>query len=266
MPVEQDFIAYHQSIGAELKNSKNRVRNLIGDVHWLTDGEHKEGILRKVISTFAPEIMRIGKGFVCYPNPAPGVRKASTQIDILITSKGFPTLFKDFDLHFVTPDAVEAIIEVKTKSTRGHAFEETLLKLSDECKRIRASSCQRKKCWSGLFVYDSEIDDFNYILETIQQVCNGDIERTINCVAIGTNCFVRFWENGHATSSPERVPMWHLYELNDLAQNYLISNLISHLSPQFEDNAEDAWFPVPNTKEAHRRLYSKLYEPLVRPF
>ena len=55
--IQQDFVGYHKSIGDVLKNSEKRVRNLIGSSHWLTDGEHKESILRKVITEFSPEIL-----------------------------------------------------------------------------------------------------------------------------------------------------------------------------------------------------------------
>jgi len=111
MAIEQNFLTYQKSIGEALKIEQNRIRDLIGSSHWLTDGEHKESILRKVLKNFLPEIYRVGTGFVCYPNIEEGGANSS-QIDILITSKDFPTLYKSGELHFVTPECVNAIVEV----------------------------------------------------------------------------------------------------------------------------------------------------------
>ena len=115
MITKQDFIAYQESITGELRVTKNRVRNLIGQAHWQTDGEHKETILRQVLSAHLPESVRVGKGFICYPEQYCGHRKASYQIDILITNKNYPTLMKEGDLVLVTAETVEAIIEVKSR-------------------------------------------------------------------------------------------------------------------------------------------------------
>jgi len=42
-----DFSGYLGSWAAELGARQNRVRMLIGDAHWLSDGHHKEAILRE---------------------------------------------------------------------------------------------------------------------------------------------------------------------------------------------------------------------------
>ena len=44
--VKQDFKKFYESLNNELIAIKDRVRNLIGDVHWGADGEHKEAILK----------------------------------------------------------------------------------------------------------------------------------------------------------------------------------------------------------------------------
>lgn len=125
MPIKQDFKAYGESITQELNSTKNKIRNLIGDKHWQTDGEHKEEILRNVLRTHLPEIVRVGKGFVCFPPSITNFvsRKftSSHQIDILITSKESPALYKERDLVLVTADAAKAIIEVKTKLKKSES-------------------------------------------------------------------------------------------------------------------------------------------------
>jgi hypothetical protein len=109
MPNRVDSLAYHESISLEMQSTQNRIRNLIGSDHWLTDGEHKEAVLRKALRTHLPEIFHVGRGFICYRE------KSSGQLDILIIDKTSPTLFKDGELILTTPDTVSAIIEVKTR-------------------------------------------------------------------------------------------------------------------------------------------------------
>lgn len=259
MTIQQDFISYHKSIGEVLKNSENRIRNLIGRSHWLTDGEHKESILRKVISDFAPEIYRIGSGFICYPSSSDN----STQIDILVTSKMNPTLYKSGELHFVTPDCANAIVEVKTKLTNGDSLTGVIRGLSEQVRRIRTSNTN---CWAGLFIYEAgRLTDEN-VLEALQTVVNNDPLGAINCVAIGENKFVRYWATGHSQSQLPQEPVWHAYELNSLSQPYFISNLISHLSPSFTEDHAEAWFPISESKEIHKTKYATLTGNEVRDF
>jgi hypothetical protein len=258
MSIQQDFLSYHKSIGQELKSSEKRIRDLIGSSHWLTDGEHKESILRKVISGFAPEIYKVGTGFVCYPGVADGNQNSSGQLDILITSKVNPTLYKSGELHFVTPDCANAIIEVKTKITNGEKLREVLTKLSNDIKSIRNNSENSLACWAGLFIYNIDRLTDGKVLEMLQSVTNGDPMGVVNCIAIGASKFVRFWEHGHSTSSLGNDPIWHSYNLKNLSHAYFVSNLISHLSPSFDDISTEAWFPVTGTKEIYRSLYAKL--------
>lgn len=71
---DPDFRSFHRSIVNEMDAMKNRVRHLIQDRHWLTDGEFKETILRSVIRRHLPDSMIIGRGFVV------GRNRVSTQI------------------------------------------------------------------------------------------------------------------------------------------------------------------------------------------
>lgn len=259
MAIQQDFISYHKSIGEVLKSSENRIRNLIGRSHWLTDGEHKESILRKVISDFAPEIFRIGSGFVCYPSSSAN----STQIDILVTSKMNPTLYKSGELHFVTPDCANAIIEVKTKLTNGDSLTSVIRGLSEQIRLIRISN---PDCWAGLFIYETgRLTDEN-VLDTLQTVTASDPLGVINCVAIGEDKFVRYWESGHSQSQLPQESVWHAYVLTGLSQPYFISNLISHLSPNLTGDNAEAWFPIAGSKEVHKTKYAMLAGTGVRDF
>ncbi len=264
MPIEQDLLAYHRSIGDELNISERRVRNLIGSSHWATDGEHKESILRKVISEFCPEIYRIGTGFVCYPAAEEESDKSSTQLDILITSKSNPTLYKSGELHFVTPECANAIVEVKSSLNSSTDFRNALSKLADDVSKVRGYN---RDCWAGLFVYNTNMrDPGQTILGILQDISNDNILRAINCVCVGKSMFVRFWGNGHVDSELTQQPIWHSYQLTNLAQAYFINNIVSHLSATSSEHTSSALFPIEGTKEIHRVSYVYFSEGNVENF
>ena len=255
MRIAQDFLAYRETISHELQMEKNRIRQLIGSAHWLTDGEHKESVLRRVMRNHTPDIFRIGRGFVCYP----GDGDSSNQIDILVTPITALTLYREDDLVFVTADAAKAIIEVKTKFNRGEKFEEAVLKFTDNLERIRTKTSRHEECWGGLFIYeDSNRLPDDYILEVLQRACRKKPSRAINCISVGPDIFIRFWPSGHPDSSPQRAPMWHSYQIDNLAQPYFIGNAIVNISPHVSDDVIHSWFPIPGTKETQRRYYAKL--------
>ena len=53
-----------ESWSGELSARANRIRLLIGDAHWLSDGMHKEQILEDFIATRLPDGMGTGHGFL----------------------------------------------------------------------------------------------------------------------------------------------------------------------------------------------------------
>ncbi|WP_121640590.1 hypothetical protein [Virgibacillus sp. Bac330] len=57
-----DLIKYYKSIGEEMWILKNRIRNIMENPHWLSDGEWKESVLRTIIKRHAPEDIKVGRG------------------------------------------------------------------------------------------------------------------------------------------------------------------------------------------------------------
>lgn len=252
MPTQTDFLEYHKSIARELNATKDRVRHLIGGAHWQTDGEHKEAVLRKVLRSHLPESVRIGKGFVCFQNDA------SSQIDVLITANDKPTLFKDGELALVTPDAVQAIIEVKTSLTSRSELRDALTKLADNVALIR--SAHHIGCLAGLFVFDERADrsvSDRAVLEELQSIVNEQQYRLINWIALGPNRFFRYWDRGSEVSSICLSSVWHSYELPDgLAHAYFLSNVAWDVTRErglVDHHMQYAWFPVEGGKELFRR-------------
>lgn len=267
MTIRQDFLSYQESINKELQIAKDRVRNLIGERHWQTDGEHKEEIVRSVLRVHLPETLRIGKGFVCFPpsnyhSPA-SEGSSSGQIDILITSKHAPTLYKQDDLVFVTADTVRAIIEVKTELKLGNGKQsarQVLKKLADEARRIRKRTGTEKKFWVGLFVYNKGKISFSHLLDAMSSAAHGDPDRVINFVCLGPNTFVRYWEDGKVVNGPVNGPVWHLYDLKNLAATYFINNFVFEVSSRIPYDQQRAWFPIRGTKEKRLKEWMPLHQ------
>lgn len=152
--IDKDICRYWESIAEELEAAKSRVRNLIGSAHWLTDGTHKEILLRSVLRRHLPEELSVCTGFV-YKNA-----EISSQIDILVIRKSGYTLFKEGDLVIVTPHAVKAIIEVKTTLDGPSKMKEVLAKLARNTEVAEQELVQdRGQIWSGLFIYEQDAND-----------------------------------------------------------------------------------------------------------
>ncbi len=80
--------------------------------HFQTDGEYKEAALRTVLRRHLPLSLIVGRGFVVTPHDS------SSQLDLLIVDGSKPTLFRDGDLVFVTPDCVRPLSRSKPRFLR----------------------------------------------------------------------------------------------------------------------------------------------------
>jgi len=257
MPMQRDFKKYHKSIASELRAVKDRIRNLIGDRHWQSDGEHKEAVLRRVLRTHLAQSLEVGGGFVCAEHGT------STQVDILITRRNKPTLFREGETLLVTPDSVACLIEVKTRIDGN--LESVFSKLADNAELVRKSN---PACVVGLFVFES-LNGNNIhakLLEHIQRTSRGNKDRVVNWVSVGPDVFVRYWEDGSAIDSPVNGAVWHSYELNNLSHAYFVSNVVWDTCSDPDPQMQYAWFPVEGGKERLRRCYIPLSGDEVKRF
>lgn len=253
---QPDYNKYHLSVTDELYSIKDRIRNLVS--HWGVDGESKEVALRSVLRRHLPESVIVGRGFIVGPY------SSSTQIDVLIVHASKPTLFKDGDLLIVTPDAVVAAIEVKTRLRTENEFKNTISKLlaiEEMCRDIT----MRDSVWTGLFIFDGETAQ----QESILRACSASYKKTkrvVNCVSCGRKVFIRYWNRGADVNSDERGAVWHSYELPDVAPSYFVGNLVDWIAAVDNSTASFAWFPVLGGKEMHRKFYLPVGEDDAKPF
>lgn len=256
--MQRDFKKYHKSIASEMREVKDRIRNLIGARHWQSDGEHKEAVLRRVLRSHLAQSLEVGRGFVCAEHAT------STQIDILITQRNKPTLFREGETLLVTPDAVACLIEVKTGIDDN--LENVLSKLADNAEMVRESN---PACVVGLFVFESisRNDVHAFLLEYVQKASRKSKDRVVNWISVGPDIFVRYWkEGGSGVRSPVNEPVWHSYELKDLSHAYFVSNVVWDTCPDVDRRMQYAWFPIEGGKERFRRCYIPLSGGDVRRF
>src|SRR5207302_9189399 len=117
-----DTNAYFRSLTAEITALKDRIRNFIGEAHWLSDGLWKESVIRAILRRYWPGAAGVGTGFVI-TDMGP-----TSQIDILIYDLTIPVLFRDGDFVIVTADATLGLIEVKTKIQKSE--------IEERCRKI----------------------------------------------------------------------------------------------------------------------------------
>mgnify|MGYP000076328768 FL=1 len=225
-----DLINYYKSIGEEICSVKNRIRFLMNNPHYPTDGELKESILRHVIRRYTPENIKIARGFIH------NGERCSTQIDILVYDSKYPVLFKEGDLVFVTPDSVRAVIEVKTRQSIPN-LEKTLSTLNEIAQIIADINC-----FIGLFSYDYEREYCRDLIERVSEITNVGGKSYINHLVLGKNYFMKYWTNDPVTN--EECSKWHFYKLKDLSYAYFINNLLDYISNGTVSINHRAWFPL----------------------
>jgi hypothetical protein len=243
---------HFKSLSTEFRAVKDRVRNLIGNSHWQSDGEWKESVLRSVLSRHLPANVLPRTGF------AANRSGRSKQIDILLCDYQKPTLFQDGDFAVTTPDAVRGIIEVKTKVRSITKLKEALGQLEASASFVRSETGVtglHNSLFVGLFAYETEISDASHqaVVDLLAERSQGRPNRIVNHLCLGSSLLVRFRPTSPDGEQDYRT--WHSYEMNHLAPGYFVSNLVSTVSPASVGMNMHSWFPA-SGKEVHKTCTS----------
>ena len=228
MEIEQFF----QSLTSELEALKDRVRQLIDDRHWQTDGEWKESVIRHVLRRHLPASVEVGRGFVI------AAESASHQIDILLSDSTKPVLFRDGDLAFVTPDAVLGIIEVKTRATPS-AVSEAATKLAEDMLLVRRHPNSRAFC--AFFAFEDAGGESGDYLRAVAEAAPR-WECRLDFVCLGNSRFLRYW-HFNPENTKRMYEGWRFYTLPNRAPGYFVHNVIDAISPESVFSNKDVWFP-----------------------
>jgi hypothetical protein len=214
-----DLDGYYASLSAEMMAVKDRIRQLIGPVHWPTDGEHKETILRQAIRRIAPRNMVVGKGFIVSPE------YTSSQIDVLVYDDRYPVHYQDGDLFMIPPAACRAVIEVKSALHNMAQFRETAQKQVAILQGLRQAGVTRD-VFSGLLYYENNVrSSGGRIGRCLAELAGGDPRLALNHVALGTDTLFKFWE-AHPRRGVEQYNHWHEYNMPDRSFGYFLYNLV----------------------------------------
>lgn len=140
------------SISSELDSQSNRVRDLIGDKHWLSDGHHKEFLLLSLLRRHLPASTMASRGFVISP-VVPTL--CSTEQDILIIDTTYEApLFQQGDLAICFPRMVLAAISVKTRFTRREILDS--IDGLNSVRNIARDAPDQRSVWCGAFFFGTD--------------------------------------------------------------------------------------------------------------
>lgn len=250
-----DLLDFYKSIGSELTAVKNRVRHLIGRRHWGKEGEYKEAILRNVIRRFLPKNYSIGTGFVAAHDGE--INYITSQIDIIIYDNTNPTLFQEGDFIIVTPQAVRAVIEVKTQ-IYSSKFEKIVRRIIEDARLIRHNQGKIYECnpvgipeekpqglFIGLFSYGTT-KKVNFLYETIKEIGIKEKNKNIklpleryfiNNIVLSSDYYISFKEH------KESDYMLTLYNMKNLSYPNFITNILRNLSFLPVYMAPGVWVP-----------------------
>jgi hypothetical protein len=227
-----DVERYLRSFGQEVTSLQQRVRYILADAHWQTDGEWKESVVRQVLRRYLPTAIQVSRGFVVTSDAA------TTQIDILVHDASKPVLFKDGDFVFVTPDAVLGLIEIKARV--GHSrFREAVDKLDRNAKLVRLHPNIR--AFVPFFAFETEGE---FSASWLADVANAapTWNHRLNFAAVGESGFIRYWHEDPA-NPPRSYESWHAYALPGLAAGYFVHNAADAVSPDSVLRNNDVWYP-----------------------
>lgn len=258
MPIEQNLPKYFKSFNDELNVVKDRVRSIIGNRHWASDGSHKEVILQDVIRRFLPSKFEITSGFIISDDG----NTVSKQLDIIIYENCSPVFFKSANFVIIPKNYVKAVIEVKTNINNGDQFKNSLENLLEVQKILLKGS---DEIYTGLFSYDYtsiEEKDGNIIAEEIFTKISGfynEVVQDVNNVeflkkfALTSLCINGHIYGLHWNGPEQENPRFGIYETKENSFNFFISNLLNTLDNK---NSGRLWYP--SSKQAQNKKLERL--------
>jgi hypothetical protein len=141
-----------RSLADELNAQSNRVRDLIGDRHWSSDGNHKEFLLAESLRRHLPGSHVIAKGFVVHPTRSEICSREQDLLVMDITSEA--PVFHQGGVAVVFPAAVRAAISVKTTLAKKEALDSVGVLASARDVAVQAGT-DPTRIWCGAFFFRS---------------------------------------------------------------------------------------------------------------
>ena len=241
----KDFL---DSWAKEIESRAERVRTLIGNRHWASDGHHKEFLIREFLARYLPPSFRVGHGFV--RTHLPNVT-CSPEIDILVTNPGrHPLFFDEGGLQIAPVKSLRAAVEVK--STFGST---ELIQTLQRIARIRHlvdAERASNDVWLGAVFYNTNSQvNADSVIKMIERcykkVCHDDADilklmksdihqltlPTPTCICLSGE-FVAFFRRVQDSYTTTQVDV---FETKSLSFALAIVDLISSVTAENEPTA-----------------------------
>jgi len=171
MSLAPDPVGYLKSWAEELTSQASRIRQLIGDKHWPSDGRHKELILATFLKRYLPTYLVLGTGFITSQRTN---ETCSREIDIIINDPSIePAWLHESGIVITPPAPVLAQLQVKSE------FSAKTVSDILEGFGSSASMFSEGDCWFGGFFYN--FDD-----KTVESVA-GTLKTKMGALFAGAN-------------------------------------------------------------------------------
>ncbi len=231
MAVSPDFPRYLQTWADELASRANRVRLLIGDTHWLSDGHQKEYLIREFLARHLPTNLSSNRGFVRPPDESV---RCSPEVDILISdSMRHVPFFNEGGLSIVAPSACVGHFEVKTvfeKDTLKDAIEHQIATQ----QIIDSYTGAAKTVWRGIAFFSipesrSLKSAANTLVDSLRECANAlpgevSLAHLPKCITVFGDCIFYLGE-----SQVEGGCQIRAFDLGAVSAAAMFSDLFSHL-------------------------------------
>ena len=241
MVVQPNRTRYLLSIAEELRVQSKRVRDLIGDRHWYSDGHQKEFLILELLKRHLPCGMIASRGFVISPSD-PNARSREQDILIVDTLQQAP-IFNQGNVVIVFPSTVRATISVKTKM--GYAEIVDSVRGLNSVRRIFDGHLDPRRLWCGAYYFEpgkkiipDPLLTFKYLqnaladsplIKTIPPPIHpAPLGPDLHCTA--TDLAFRL-DHGHNSGGETVVqPSLYGYSCNGLATALFIGELLDHVA------------------------------------
>lgn len=224
---------YLQSLADELEAQANRIRNLIGDKHWATDGAYKEHLLGGVIRRHCPSGLVVARGFVVSDIDASVI---SREQDLLVidNTREAP-LFYEAGIVVSFPRNVVAAISVKSALGKGEV-DDVVSTLNSLRTAAAHPSLEPSHIWCGAYSYTAATNPtktYEHIANAIQDAPVVDRRPSRDVRPLGPDCIVagsdQLWAVDPAVEDSRAITI-RGFLCDGLSSAFFLGQLLSHIS------------------------------------
>jgi uncharacterized protein DUF6602 len=239
--VPANHVRYLVSMASELLSQATRVRDLIGGVHWLSDGHHKEFLLIELLRRHLPNGLLASRGFVIDPNDD---SICSREQDILIVDTNVEgPVFHQAGVIIALPRSIRAAVSVKTTCERKTVIDS--VQNLNSLRTVIARHVPAGKVWCGAYYFEPDktvrndpIKPLKYIIDGVRKypvptfsvIDNHLSPQGPDLQCTGQDLSYRMSHAYRDGGTRVVAPRIHGYRCNGLATALFLGSLLDHLA------------------------------------